>query len=365
MIWRLKGISGIGGIGVGCDDAGMTVTQAAIAASVIRPQVGDMAIASERETLGARMGLTSLSGTWLALTRNCAADRENRAMHRCELCHTLRPDRRTLAAGVGASSILFHCGGDRAAWLVAMRPWPRGAAEQRQSFDRHRAQPSQCRQATCAMATRGNRPIRQVAQEMPEPPALLATPPPAAIAAQRSPDATQASPVEAGGGTGRADRWRPIERQGNAGGGPTVGDGSPGGSGYARVSVFGVEGKGSKFVYVFDRSASMEGRAAGRGEAATAREPAIARQRPSIPHHLFQHEDAVVRLRGRRPANRVRHRPQQAAGGQFRRRHHGRRRHRPDGRAARGDRIFARRDLLSDRRRRPDVGQRTGRDRAS
>jgi hypothetical protein len=36
--------------------------------------------------------------------------------------------------------------------------------------------------------------------------------------------------------------------------------GSSGSSGYANVSVFGVQGKGSKFIYVFDRSASMEGR---------------------------------------------------------------------------------------------------------
>jgi hypothetical protein len=35
--------------------------------------------------------------------------------------------------------------------------------------------------------------------------------------------------------------------------------GSPGGRGYAHVRVFGVEGHGNKFVYVFDRSASMEG----------------------------------------------------------------------------------------------------------
>lgn len=35
--------------------------------------------------------------------------------------------------------------------------------------------------------------------------------------------------------------------------------GSPGGSSSARVSVFGVEGNGSKFLYVFDRSSSMEG----------------------------------------------------------------------------------------------------------
>jgi Ca-activated chloride channel family protein len=35
--------------------------------------------------------------------------------------------------------------------------------------------------------------------------------------------------------------------------------GSPVGDGYTKVSVFGVEGAGNKFVYVFDRSASMEG----------------------------------------------------------------------------------------------------------
>ncbi len=35
--------------------------------------------------------------------------------------------------------------------------------------------------------------------------------------------------------------------------------GSLGSGGYAQTSVFGVQGKGNKFVYVFDRSASMEG----------------------------------------------------------------------------------------------------------
>ncbi|MEX2306064.1 MAG: hypothetical protein WD738_00630 [Pirellulales bacterium] len=35
--------------------------------------------------------------------------------------------------------------------------------------------------------------------------------------------------------------------------------GSPSGGGQARVSVFGVQGEGSKFVYLFDRSSSMEG----------------------------------------------------------------------------------------------------------
>jgi hypothetical protein len=43
---------------------------------------------------------------------------------------------------------------------------------------------------------------------------------------------------------------------------PTGLRGAPGGTGsdkYAKVSVFGVEGTGNKFVYVFDRSSSMEG----------------------------------------------------------------------------------------------------------
>jgi hypothetical protein len=35
--------------------------------------------------------------------------------------------------------------------------------------------------------------------------------------------------------------------------------GTPGGSSNARVSVFGVQGEGTKFVYLFDRSSSMEG----------------------------------------------------------------------------------------------------------
>jgi hypothetical protein len=35
--------------------------------------------------------------------------------------------------------------------------------------------------------------------------------------------------------------------------------GSPSGTGEAKVSVFGVEGHGRKFLYLFDRSASMEG----------------------------------------------------------------------------------------------------------
>ena len=51
----------------------------------------------------------------------------------------------------------------------------------------------------------------------------------------------------------------------SGGGAPKAGQsggrwrGTPGGSGYAHVSVFGVQGTGSKFVYLFDRSSSMDG----------------------------------------------------------------------------------------------------------
>src|SRR4029078_8464422 len=46
---------------------------------------------------------------------------------------------------------------------------------------------------------------------------------------------------------------------GKASGRPTGVHGSSGTNGYGQTSVFGVQGKGSKFIYVFDRSASMEG----------------------------------------------------------------------------------------------------------
>ena len=48
-------------------------------------------------------------------------------------------------------------------------------------------------------------------------------------------------------------------RPSNAVANPQGRAGSPIGRSYAHVRVFGVEGKGNKFVYVFDRSASMEG----------------------------------------------------------------------------------------------------------
>ncbi len=59
-----------------------------------------------------------------------------------------------------------------------------------------------------------------------------------------------------GAGTPTAGGGQPDAGQFTKGGGRR---GSPGGGDYARVSVFGVQGEGNKFVYLFDRSSSMEG----------------------------------------------------------------------------------------------------------
>jgi hypothetical protein len=81
----------------------------------------------------------------------------------------------------------------------------------------------------------------------PPPEHLAATQADRAVAEQATPVATPGAPS----GAGQPD----AQSSANAAGRP----GSPDGSGYAKVSVFGVEGSGNKFVYVFDRSSSMEG----------------------------------------------------------------------------------------------------------
>jgi hypothetical protein len=65
-----------------------------------------------------------------------------------------------------------------------------------------------------------------------------------------TPAATKKPPAKQTKSSGKAS-GRPTASSGRAGSGS--------GSGYAQVSVFGVQGRGSKFIYVFDRSASMEG----------------------------------------------------------------------------------------------------------
>jgi hypothetical protein len=63
-----------------------------------------------------------------------------------------------------------------------------------------------------------------------------------------APQTASTSAAGASQGTGQAEASPPLAAAG-----------SPEGDSYTKVSVFGVQGTGSKFVYVFDRSASMEG----------------------------------------------------------------------------------------------------------
>ncbi len=99
--------------------------------------------------------------------------------------------------------------------------------------------------------------------EEPAPPLLLA----AAAVESNEPEVTkQATPTRPPKSNSNAppnvakSQPKQSKPSGKASGRPTGVQGSSGTSGYANVSVFGVQGKGSKFIYVFDRSASMEGR---------------------------------------------------------------------------------------------------------
>lgn len=147
-------------------------------------------------------------------------------------------------------SILFHAAAV-ALLAVAMRPWPRGGTESGSHSIGIVLNPSSAA-AELHDGEEGLAADPGGPQAMPEPPALLAIPSPAAADAARGRDAMQASPVKLAAATA----VRPITGQAAAGQGR---NGSPGGNGVASTSVFGVEGKGSKFVYLFDRSASMEG----------------------------------------------------------------------------------------------------------
>lgn len=104
-------------------------------------------------------------------------------------------------------------------------------------------------------------------QDPPTPPQLLTTPPPAVADAEYTNAELPTSPVKLASTTPpvadvAAATAAPV---GNNSAQPGVGGhgqgrgGTPGGRGDATVSVFGVQGKGNKFVYLFDRSASMEG----------------------------------------------------------------------------------------------------------
>ncbi len=101
--------------------------------------------------------------------------------------------------------------------------------------------------------------------EAPPPPKLLAAAPADTNdSTTTKSDDTSKSPQPASGTPATATKQpaKQTKSSGKGNGRPTATggrSGSSGMSGYAQVSVFGVQGRGSKFIYVFDRSASMEG----------------------------------------------------------------------------------------------------------
>ncbi len=94
---------------------------------------------------------------------------------------------------------------------------------------------------------------KQVAADQPPAPDLLSVLPSESSAANIGDDSTQVPAQGPGATTGGGV---PDAGQFLSGGGRR---GSPGGGGDAHVTVFGVQGNGNKFVYLFDRSSSMEG----------------------------------------------------------------------------------------------------------
>jgi hypothetical protein len=107
--------------------------------------------------------------------------------------------------------------------------------------------------------------IQQTAaiMEEPAPPLLLASAPIETTELAAAKQETPAQPPKStSNASSNAAKSQPkhTKPSGKASGRPTGIQGSSGTSGYGQTSVFGVQGKGSKFIYVFDRSASMEGR---------------------------------------------------------------------------------------------------------
>ncbi len=145
---------------------------------------------------------------------------------------------------------------------VAIQPSPRGAADApfgSMGIVLHRAGA----RGTQVDDQDGNQ--TAAIADVPVPPDLLAAANDAnESATAETNDDPPISPKSAAGSAGSAAKAtaKQIKPSGKASARPaTSGNrfGSPGGSGYAQVSVFGVQGKGTKFIYVFDRSASMEG----------------------------------------------------------------------------------------------------------
>ena len=154
-------------------------------------------------------------------------------------------------------SILFHSSAV-AILLLAIQPWPRSGDANSHSIGIVLNHSSADGDLNGDEQPHSKPP--GVADD-PEPPALL-TPPQVAAATAEIPRTSQpetslvklaVAPMPA------KEPGHPTKVQSSSGGTGRGALGASGGTGYAKVSVFGVEGKGSKFVYLFDRSASMEG----------------------------------------------------------------------------------------------------------
>jgi hypothetical protein len=166
--------------------------------------------------------------------------------------HAAATSKRSLPAW--AISIFFHSS-VIALLLLVIQPWPRGAGEQSNhsvgivlNSDGAEDEPQGGDGVQSGAAPDDTEP--------PEPPALL-TPPQETATAEINRNVQQAQLVKlAAAPIAEKEGGQPTKEQPSLGKGRS---GVPGGNGYAKVSVFGVEGKGNKFVYVFDRSASMEG----------------------------------------------------------------------------------------------------------
>ncbi len=162
-------------------------------------------------------------------------------------------------------SIVIH-GAMLVALLAMMQPAPRGTPDaqygsmglvlHKTSTTRTNSEPGD-----------GDQPaVRQAAfiEEL-TPPLLLAA---AQVEAAEPAAPQQETPKSTSGTAAPAAKTQPrqtTKASGKGSGRPAASNGLHGTSGtgngnYAETSVFGVQGKGSKFIYVFDRSASMEGR---------------------------------------------------------------------------------------------------------
>ena len=149
-----------------------------------------------------------------------------------------------------AFSILFHFGAIVLLGLAVQQP-PRGAAEE----PGRSAGIVLKRTSAEGDLYEGEQDLAddRAAEEQFEPVDLLSVLPSESAATNVGEDLPQA-PAPGPGAT--AGGGVPDAGQFTSGGGRR---GSPSAGGKARVSVFGVEGNGNKFVYLFDRSSSMEG----------------------------------------------------------------------------------------------------------